>query len=210
MKLRAWLQARFRLGLGLFGAGLLFACALFTPISQAGVLDTVSTEHHNGRYYVTMTANVAAAPAQVWAVLTDYDRLARINPAVESVRVVSSTPEPVVTHSLIKVCVLWHCKTLDQRQTMQAGPGWRLQADVIPEHSDFSYGYARWELAPAAATDQSSNEATQLKFHAELEPAFWVPPMIGPWLIKRALEQEGRITIRGIEDVIHGDKSSQL
>jgi hypothetical protein len=36
-------------------------------------------------------------------------------------------------------------------------------------------------------------------------PAFWIPPVIGPWLIKKKMMEEGRVTIERIEELAsHG------
>ena len=33
----------------------------------------------------------------------------------------------------------------------------------------------------------------------ELVPAFWVPPVIGPWVIRRKIDEEARRTGTGLE-----------
>ena len=36
-------------------------------------------------------------------------------------------------------------------------------------------------------------------FDAEIEPAFWVPPLIGPYLIARELRRQAQVTAESIE-----------
>ena len=38
-----------------------------------------------------------------------------------------------------------------------------------------------------------------MAFRAEIEPAFWVPPVIGPYLIARELRAQARTTAEAIE-----------
>ena len=70
---------------------------------------------------------------------------------------------------------------------------------VLPQMSDLRYGLARWRMS-ACADDR---RRTCLEFKAELEPDFWVPPLIGPWLIQRKLHQEAIVTAEGIEKLAH-------
>jgi hypothetical protein len=53
---------------------------------------------------------------------------------------------------------------------------------------------AQWEFR---AVDQR----TQLDFNAELEPAFWIPPFVGPWLVENSLREEAQRTSSGIEQL---------
>ena len=38
-----------------------------------------------------------------------------------------------------------------------------------------------------------------MRFRSEIEPAFWVPPLIGPWLIQRALQAETLKSVANLE-----------
>jgi hypothetical protein len=42
---------------------------------------------------------------------------------------------------------------------------------------------------------------TCLDVRIELVPAFWVPPVIGPWVIRRKMEEEARLTSAGLEQM---------
>ena len=75
---------------------------------------------------------------------------------------------------------------------MKQHGGGLIEALTVPALSDFRRGIYRWRL-------QSENGATRMQFTALLEPDFWVPPVIGPWLIKRKLLDEVRVTTAAIE-----------
>ncbi|MGH8581113.1 MAG: hypothetical protein ACREVK_13695 [Gammaproteobacteria bacterium] len=49
---------------------------------------------------------------------------------------------------------------------------------VVPEESDFSYGRCHWRTRSLTA------QASRIALSAEVTPAFWVPPLIGPWILK--------------------------
>jgi hypothetical protein len=63
---------------------------------------------------------------------------------------------------------------------------------TLPEQSDFKYAVSEWLLEPAG-------EGTNVTYKLELEPDFWVPPVLGPWLLKRTLLKGGTRAINRIE-----------
>jgi hypothetical protein len=62
---------------------------------------------------------------------------------------------------------------------------------VLPP-GDLRYGRARWLFRPAG-------DQTDFEVSAELEPAFTVPPLIGPWLVKRWLRVETEQSSENLE-----------
>ena len=43
------------------------------------------------------------------------------------------------------------------------------------------------------------NEGSRLIFFAALTPDFWVPPLIGPYIIKKKMREEAVETVLGLE-----------
>ena len=79
-------------------------------------------------------------------------------------------------------------------QVKEVGPDVFITT-VIPELSDFKSGTTRWQLA------KLSDQRTGLKFQCREEPDFWIPPFIGPILIKHRLAREAQVVINNIEKV---------
>ena len=175
-----------------FPALLLLACL---P-ARAATIEALSVVHDGPRYRVEMEVKLQAPPAAAYAAFAAPGSLPRINPAVQTVQVLQrSGDEQARIYTEVHVCAMLYCKLLHQTQDMHyaARPdGGDLEADVVPEASDFSYGRAQWQFRPAGAV-------TELHFHAELQPAFWIPPVIGPWLVERSLREEAERTSAGIE-----------
>lgn len=164
--------------------------------AQAVEVHAVQVAHEGSRYRVTMQVTLDAPASASWRVFSDPMRLPQINPAVREVRVLerAGTAQPQV-YTLVEVCVSLYCRRIEQVQQMQfvaQGPGGTVTADVLPALSDFRFGHARWSFADC-------QQRTCLQFEAELEPAFWVPPLIGPWLIERKLRAEALETSQGLE-----------
>src|SRR3546814_6222595 len=92
----------------------------------------------------------------------------------------------------VRVCVGFFCTHLKQVQDVRDShttERYQLDALVIPALSNLRYGKAHWQL-------ERCDAQTCLNFSAELEPDFWVPPLLGPWLIKRTMRREANATDR--------------
>ena len=67
-------------------------------------------------------------------------------------------------------------------------------ATIVPEFSNFRSGYANWAL-------REEGGGTHLLFTTQLEPSFWVPPLIGPWLIRYKLREEALQSVDNLEQL---------
>ncbi len=142
-------------------------------------------------------ALVQAPAARVRARLTDYAHLARLNGAIKSSRVLANTgPGQYQVRIVTRACVWFFCRTVKQVQSVhEAGDGW-IDVRVIPELSDFKQGWAHFHILAEGAP-------TRVLIVSEVEPDFWIPPVIGPWLIKRKLRSEMLETVANLETQAH-------
>ncbi len=148
-------------------------------LSLDDVRITVQGRAHNAQ----VTFNVTASVDQVTAVLTDYEHPNRLTPEVTKRQVVGRQSGITRVRTEIHSCVLFFCKdlTLTQDVTVVAGA---IQADVIPEESDFRSGYVRWLLT---STD---NGGSQVQYESVIEPDFFIPPLIGQFFIRKRFQQQ--------------------
>lgn len=162
----------------------------------ASEIEQVSVTRAKNRYTIAMSARLNAAPADAHKAFTDFPRLPRINDAVESAtRLAVVTPGALRLATVVRVCVLSFCRRLRQVQDITdfSHDGiYGLEAHVLPNLSDLKFGYARWRMSACGS-------GTCLQFHTEIEPDFWVPPLIGPWLIERVMRREAIQTAEGID-----------
>ncbi|MEZ5541388.1 MAG: SRPBCC family protein [Pseudomonadota bacterium] len=162
----------------------MLCCMLAAGGARAGAILDSSVTLAQGVYRIAVDARIAAPVATVYARITDYDHLSRINHAIETSHVLrTDSPTRHRVRSVIKACVLFFCRRVHQVQDMTQDEGSRIEAHILPQQSDFHAGHALWRLEPAG-TD------TLMHFRAQLEPAFWVPPLIGPWLFERKIVSE--------------------
>jgi hypothetical protein len=171
---------------------------LLPLMAQAASIESLSVSRDSDRYRVTMQARLDVGADRAFAVLTHYEALPDISKAVKLVRLEPDAPVDMQrVFTRMRACFSFFCRTLEQVQDMRssASPnGGSLSATVLPDKSDLRYGQADWTIDRCATDNQ-----TCLSFVAELEPKFWIPPVIGPWAMERKLRQEAMETTQGIE-----------
>jgi hypothetical protein len=173
----------------------LLALLLCIPAgAAAGDILEARVTHSDGRYHLLIRARIDAPSDTVYRAITDYSNLAAINPDIEVSELLETTSSGISTvHTVIHVCILVFCKQVEQLQQVTYPDSDTIEAVIVPAGSDFRSGFARWQLSsPTAAT-------TELQFVETFEPDFWVPPVIGPWLIQRKLVREVAETTAYIE-----------
>lgn len=180
-----------------------FALVLWGSMAtaHAAQLSDVSVTREGARFFMDMRIALDAPPAAVFAALQDYPAMPRYNPDLRSVRVEpTDQPDRVRLVTTLHACVLFLCKTLRQEQLMTAEPrahGGVLRARLLPRAGDFTEGRGLFTVKPCRAPDPR----TCLDVRLELVPDFWVPPVIGPWAIRRMLYREAQRTAAGLERV---------
>jgi hypothetical protein len=160
-------------------------CLLCVPLlAAAGEVLESQVSEDAGHYRVAIRARIDAPPAVVYAAITDFSNLAAINPSIIESRILQElSPRKHRIETQIRVCILIFCKNIQQVQDVEQVDDSLITAETLPGPSDFKSGTAQWQLTKQGA-------ATELRFTQAFEPDFWVPTVIGPWLIKRTLVNE--------------------
>jgi hypothetical protein len=176
----------------------------FAMQAHAAQVLSVGVTRDGTRFVISMHIAIDASPPAVFRALQNYAAMTRYNPDLRAVRVEpTGTANRVRLFTTIHTCVLVFCKTMHQEQIMTAvadGNGGVLEADLLPRGGDFKWGHARWTVAGCAR----SRPMACLDARIELLPAFWVPPIIGPWVLRRRMAEEARRTSAGLEAVARG------
>jgi len=174
--------------------GLLLWLLWCVPVAGEQVYKAAAT-HQQGSFIVEVDALLDAGEATVRSLLTDYAQLGRLNPAVEHSEIVEARePGDVRVRVVAQTCLWFYCRRFERVQDIVEAHDGSITAVVIPELSDFSHGFQRFNLWQETA-------GTRLLMRAELTPDFWVPPLIGPWLLERELRSQALDTLRNLERV---------
>lgn len=177
----------------------LWALLLFAVSAQAAEVSGVQVKRDGPRFLIGMHIVIDAPAPAVFRALQDYSSMAHNNPDLRAVRIEpTSAPNRVRLFMTVHTCVLIFCKTMHQAQIMTAtasADGGTLDAELLPHGGAFKRGHGRWAVKPCPRTPALSC----LDVSIELVPAFWVPPVIGPWVISRKMYSEARLTGDGLE-----------
>lgn len=186
-------------------AAALLGCAVAASASLASAaeLHLLEVTREGGRYELVAETHLQAPIENVFAVLVDYEDggLGRIS----SVYKQSDYLEPAadgtpVVYTRMEGCVLFFCKSLERVERLEAEEPHYIRTEGLPERSDFEFSRSEWILKPVA-------EGTEVTYRLEIEPGFWVPPVIGPLILKRELKVGGERALYRIEKLARGEET---
>ena len=105
-----------------------------------------------------------------------------------------STPGAAIKQRRLvtQTCILVFCFTAKMVEDVWE-KDYSVSTRIIPGLSDFDSGKTLWRLVPVAPGQ------SRLEINSELEPAFWIPPFIGPYLLKRKMLKEAKQSVMQIE-----------
>jgi len=143
---------------------------------------------------MAMVVVLNTTPERAFRVMTHYTALGKINSAVQQSQLLKTfSPLKHRVKTVTSVCVLWVCQTITQIQDMLKNPRTlHLQATLTENNPDFISGYASWHFS-------AHPKGTKMTFDSMIEPAFWIPPLIGPWAVSNMLTSQADITSVGLE-----------
>jgi hypothetical protein len=186
-----------------FGHFLRLAAAAILLVSRVVIsaeLRDVVVEKEEKRYRLTSETRFDASAAELYRVLTDYDLFTEFSSVfVESRNLRAAANGKPRYFTRMEGCMLLFCKSFVRIGELTLTPHKEIIATADPKQSDFNYSRERWLLV-------ADGDGVLLKYEFELEPSFWVPPVIGPYVMKRALRSGGADAVDRIEALAQGKK----
>ncbi len=172
---------------------------LLSPLGAgAAEVRTLELERQDGRFHIESETYIGAPVDFVFAVLTDYEHFHELSSVFEESRFLEpDTDGTAIVYTLARGCVLFFCTEVERVERLETTPSSEIIATAIPERSNVKYQRAHWRLEPEGS-------GTRVLYVLEMEPEFWVPPVIGPWIIGRALRQGGQDVAERIENMAPG------
>jgi len=122
-------------------------------------------------YRIKASAEVAAMPAGVWRILTDYQHFPDYLPNLTSVRVVSRNNDTAIVEQLGVARFLFFSRPI--RLVVQVHERAPDRIDMSLVEGDMKIYRARWELTPLAGA-----AGTRVEYNATLEPNFYMPEAV--------------------------------
>jgi ribosome-associated toxin RatA of RatAB toxin-antitoxin module len=154
----------------------LFAAPPLPPTFELDV-ERVSGVQGGKVYQIASSGIVAATPAVVWRILTDYNHLADYVPDLKSARVVSRDGDKVIVEQLGTAHFLFFRRSVHLLvQVHEQAPN---KIDINMIDGDMKVYRASWELIPLAGAS-----GTRVVYNATIEPKFYVPAIVGESLVR--------------------------
>ena len=149
----------------------------------------------DGIYSIKASVLINAPAEYVRNVLTDFVHIYRLNPSIVESEVLTS-PDARTSRVRTKVlgCVAAYCEEFERVELVTVLPSGDIVAEVIPEASQFKTGVTLWKI-------RSSGDNTQLVYEANIEPDFFIPPIIGTALVKDRLREEISTSFTRLEQI---------
>jgi ribosome-associated toxin RatA of RatAB toxin-antitoxin module len=167
----------------------LFLLALITTWASASASNRVDVERVDSVVRIDATIHARASAELCYSVMTDFDHLADFLPGLQSSRIVSLPGEPLrlrqVGRSVLGFPILAVDVTL---------------AVILDPPREFTFMKITGNLRQMRGTWRFTGGTTEcaIDYHAEIEPDFWVPPLIGPLLIKQQVRAQAKALVAEI------------
>ena len=133
-------------------------------------------------YQITSSGTVAATPAVVWRILTDYNHLADYLPNMKSTRVVSRNGDRVIVEQLGTARFLFFSQAI--RLVVQVRERAPDRIDISLVDGDMKVYRASWELSPLAGAT-----GTRVVYNATIVPKFDVPGIVGKNVVRKDIAE---------------------
>ena len=173
------------------------ACALFLARNPAQAAETESAaiSFSGHTYQYTFIARLNGSAAAVHEIVTDFDGMKRINDDIVESRVLTRYANGELKRQLkLRHCILVFCFDLNFVERVHESAG-HVTTTIVPAESTFLDGTASWRIEALDATH------TRISVDARQTPSFWIPPVIGPLILKRVFMAEVAETCANIERI---------
>ena len=160
------------------------ALAAHTAFAESEAVSVDVSRHEGNAYHFQLQFTAKGSSKHVLALLTDYNRLARLNPLIKSSRVLPTDSLDIDRVEIItRGCMLFFCKTIRRVEDVTIANEQHIKSTIVPTLSDFKSGHTVWTFTPKGTQ-------TLVHFQATMVPDFWLPPFIGPYTLKKQVRTQ--------------------
>ena len=190
-----WLQ-RFRLISSAKSIRAVLFFVFFLPsLATAHELSQAEVTEDKGIFRLQFTTIIDAPAEHVRQVLTDFSHSYRLSSSIiESEILPSRQTGTTKIRTKVLACASVFCREVERVDSVRMLASGDLQADIVPELSEFRSGQAIWKIT---AMDNRS----KVVYDATLEPDFYIPPVVGISIISNSLKNDFISTFDRIERI---------
>lgn len=181
-------------------ARLLIVLIVINQSLSAGQVNQSNVEYKNGIYSLSFDVEIETDLEIVRTLVTDFANIDQLSDLVVESDIISA-PDDISKRRLMvaRACVLFFCREMKMVEEIGEQKKDVIVATVVPELSDFKSGTTIWRLT------EMPDRHSRIEFSSELKPDFWIPPIIGPIMVKHRLLREAMTIINNIEALSRND-----
>jgi hypothetical protein len=163
------------------------------PLACAVDIADLQVSEAQGVYRINLVMQMQVPAHYVHGVLTDYRHIYRLDPAIVDSGILPSPGAGVVrVRTRISDCIAFFCMMIDRVEDVRELESGELQATIVPALSNFRYGHAEWKIV-------AHEGRTRVIYQAQLEPDFFIPPLIGSYFVKQKLRNSVLTSMARVE-----------
>lgn len=167
----------------------------FSPPSSAAEMLQMKLWEEDNRFYLRSSSIIDAPADLIFKTLIDYDNFHRLSGGIKLTRYLQPDPDGTpVAYTLVESCVLFFCKQIKKTERIYIKSPNEIELIADPQRSDFVYMHSRWRI-------QKQGKQSILSYDMEMQPDFWIPPLIGLWALERKLHNTAMNMARRLEQM---------
>lgn len=143
--------------------------------------DEIQVERSGDRFTVDVRMQVAVPVGLAWAVLIDFENMPNFIRNLTESKVMERTETKVRVQQKGTTKVGPFSFALESTRDVELFPMREIRAVGI--RGNFKYVLSSMRL-------QASGNGTQLTYHVDAQPDFWVPPLIGPAVVQQQTAEQ--------------------
>jgi hypothetical protein len=156
----------------------LLTSIIAAPLRAADIRTLQVDDDHQGRYTVMFDALLDTPPEIIHATIANPARWPQLSHIVTAAEVLGELPDGRRKVSVsFQDCILIFCQTIHKNEALTTTADGQIDTLAFPEQSDFSYAHEHWRIS-------AEGRHTRIHYQAEMTPSFYVPPMVGAYILK--------------------------
>lgn len=178
------------------GLALLLLCGA----ADAAELRGVEIDKTDGMFMLRSAVWFDARQAPLYAVFLNYDLTEQFTRyVVESRNLPPGADGRRRFYIRNEGCVWFYCKSFERTGWVDEEPHTFIQSTADAAMSDFESSVESW-------TFTTEGRGTLVEYTWAFQPKFWIPPLIGPYILKRKLERDSTHALNRIEAIARGER----
>ncbi len=175
-------------------SGFSFALIFFSCCNLAYGFEILKqhVDEIDDHFVMNLEVRLAVDYKTAYRIMTDFDNITALNDTIKLSEHLINNGRLHYVHIESEGCVLFYCKRVIQYlHVKEIGHGY-IMASTDVNKSNLAFGSDFFHL-------QDEGKTVRLQYSQDMQPGFWIPPLIGGWLVKSRLLKEAIKTAQGIE-----------